>query len=143
MTRKVLTASAASALALAFFLSGGLKDAGGADLTDARGGDDCYFCKAEPSACKDEDQPVGISLPCAQRPPGSGIYTQWIGTDITQKFCSNVIGGQLGTTECKTRSPQICVYTWTCTDADCENCGDPGTETKPTDCEQKGYECRT
>ncbi len=98
----------------------------------------CYYCNLDGVAyCHNVGKSCG--------PTGFGTYRYVVAGKIDQKFCADADKygppGIQGKTGCTSINPKVCVTTYQCSDSDCANCGDPSTETKPTDCQFSGDNC--
>jgi hypothetical protein len=98
----------------------------------------CYACLSQ-TYCQ------RANVPCTKR--GAVWYYQ-VFKGIEQKFCLDMqtFGKQgtdgSGTTGCNADTFQDCVYTYSCSDAACKNCGDPAIEQKTTRCVFSGDPCK-
>lgn len=88
--------------------------------------------------CIDQDY-CTTNKPCKQIKDSTTLWAKKVGTGITQKFCGDIgelsESGGNGYTTCKTDTNKECMKAYTCTDKDCNNCGEPGIEIKSTNCD--------
>jgi hypothetical protein len=92
-------------------------------------------------ACLSEDFCQSANVPCTKR--GAVWYYQ-VFKGIEQKLCIDMkdfgVKGS-GTTGCDADTFQDCVWTYSCSNATCTNCGDPAIERKTTRCVFSGNPC--
>ncbi len=97
----------------------------------------CYYCDGD-----DGNYCFNVGKPCG--PTGGGTYRYVVPGNITQKFCRDADKynptSVAGKKSCVSVTPKVCVKTYHCTGSDCASgtCGDPSTESKPTDCDYGG-----
>lgn len=135
----LLLAAFSVAMAATFFAHADIQSADNSVLDQTQGGA-CWDCRTQDFCW--------TTKPCAELKDkdgnGLGVWSKMVGTGIDQKFCAdrealNVPGS--GKKQCTTNTPKDCVKVYTCPNAQCTNCGQPGVEQKHTKCVLSGDAC--